>query len=104
MVERYLMKKSLMRPLQGIAELKRIKALDNGKDGMTQTQIKELKSYFVGFEQLFVPQISGSSQSKGTSMSRQSMAPSTKGSSVANDTPKVVIKEVCCCQKGGKGA
>ncbi len=36
MVERYLIKKSLMKPLQGIAELKRFKSLDGGdKEGLT---------------------------------------------------------------------
>ncbi len=104
MVERYLIKKSLMKPLQGIAELKRFKSLDGGdKEGLTPAQIKELKSYFVGFEQLFVPQNGGSTAPKGSSTASQSMGQPNKGGSFTNDTPKEIIKEVCCCGKSQNG-
>jgi len=54
MVERYLIKKSLMKPLQAYHELKRLKSLElDANDPSTAAAVKELKNSFVGFEQFF---------------------------------------------------
>lgn len=54
MVERYLIKKSLMKPLQAYYELKRLKSLElDASDPSTAAAVKELKNSFVGFEQFF---------------------------------------------------
>lgn len=55
MVERYLLKKSLMKPLQAYSDLKRLKSLDlKASDPLTAAQLKELKASFIGFEQFLL--------------------------------------------------
>jgi hypothetical protein len=55
MVERYLIKKSLMKPLQAYNELKRIKSLElDASDPNTATAMKEFKNSFPGYEQLLI--------------------------------------------------
>lgn len=51
MVERYLIKKSLMKPIQAYNELKRLKSIDfKTEDAISAAQIKDLKYSFAGFE------------------------------------------------------
>lgn len=55
MVERYLIKKSLMKPLQIFNDLKRVKSFDmDSCDPNTAALIKELKALSTGNEQLIV--------------------------------------------------
>ena len=55
LVERYLIRKSLMRPLQAHNQLKRIKMLElDASDPATAAAIKEFKQQFPGFEQFLV--------------------------------------------------
>ena len=57
MVGRYLLKKSLMRPLHAYSELKRLKTLDlKASDPLTAAQAKELKAQFAGFKQFLLSQ------------------------------------------------
>ena len=52
LVERYLLKKSLMKPLHIYSELKRLKSLDFKPEKLTPSQMKDLKAQFAGLEQL----------------------------------------------------
>ena len=91
MVERYLIKKSLMKPLQAYQEVKRLKSLElKNVDPGTAAIVKELKTQFSGFEQFFLPKTCPGSSSK---------TPSTAAQSVAEVSmkPKLIVKEVCCC-------
>ena len=98
MVERYLIKKSLMKPMQALQELKRLKSLDvKPSDPIVQTHIKELKSTFAGLEQYLFPQ-TGPCYNKATSTNGLASFQTPKTPEVK---PKVVVKEVCCCNPGG---
>lgn len=67
MVERYLLKKSLMKPLQIYSDLKRLKSLEFKPSDLNQAQVKELKTQFTGIEQLLVTQPSNGASSKTAS-------------------------------------
>ena len=57
MVERYMIKKSLIKPLQAYNELKRIKSLESDVyDPSTAQAMKEFKNHFAGLEHLFLQQ------------------------------------------------
>lgn len=53
MVERYLLKKSLLRPLDIYMELKRLRSLDIKPTELKPSKVKELKAQFAGLQQLF---------------------------------------------------
>ena len=68
MVERYLIKKSLMKPLHAYNELKRIKSLElDPSDSNTAAAMKEFKHHFAGFEQFFLQKSEKSSSTKAVS-------------------------------------
>ena len=105
MVERYLIKKSLMKPLQAYNELKRIKSLElDASDPSTAAAMKEFKAHFAGFEHLFLLQKQEKNNStKSTSGGPQSMAQTPKGNAAPVAKPEVIVKEVCCCNLDKKG-
>ena len=74
MVERYLLKKSLMKPLQVYSELKRLKSLEYKPSDLNPAQVKELKAQFFGLEQLLVQQPSNGASTKSASTNGQSAA------------------------------
>lgn len=55
MVERYFIKKSLMKPIQAYSELKRQKYLESkGQDSSSMVSKKDGKSSYSGFEQYMI--------------------------------------------------
>lgn len=115
MVERYLIKKSLMKPLQLFYDLKRIKSFDmDSCDTNTAALIKELKNSFAGNEQLIVVQKPEKTKpakptSKGPqtmiSTSQTSVSTSAKPQNSDKEPKPFHFKEVCCCnhdKKSGK--
>ena len=67
LVERYLLRQSLMRPLDFYMEFKRLRSLEVKPSELTQSQIKELKASFTGFHNILFAQEKAAA----------SMAPST---------------------------
>ena len=56
MVEHYLTKRTLMKPLHAYHELKRVKSLElDPKDPFTAAALKQFKTQFAGLEHLFLP-------------------------------------------------
>lgn len=66
MVERYIIKKSLMKPIQAYSELKRQKYLESkGQDSSSMASKKDGKSSYSGFEQYMISQGLLSGPAKG---------------------------------------
>jgi len=66
MVERYFIKKSLMKPIQAYSELKRQKYLESkGQDSSSMVSKKDGKGSYSGFEQYMISQGLLSGPTKG---------------------------------------
>ena len=106
MVERYLTKKSLIKPLHAYSELKRVKSLElDANDPFTAAAIKQFKTQFAGLEHLFLlpaPEKNGNGDTKSTTIGPKTMAATPTRASPATNRQKTIVKEVCCCTMSHK--
>ena len=103
MVERYLIKKSLMKPMQVYSEFKRQKSVEfKSQEENAGGPPKDGKSSYAAFEQYLHQQlVLGASQK--TPPITPSASASTPKPGAGSFKPTVVYKEVCCCHAGKKG-